>query len=302
MKDPTTIRGVWCATLTPLDSRGAPDHARLVTHVRSLFDAGVDGVAPFGTTGEGQSFGVAERKQCLDALVEAGIAPARILAATGCAALPETVELTRHAIAHGCAGALVLPPFFWKGVTDDGLYASYAKLIEGVADARLRLYLYHIPQVTAVPIPATVVARLCTAFPGAIAGLKDSAGDLDHSLAMRARFPDLAIFVGHEPHLHAMLAAGGAGTICGIANMFPQLMRKLFDGAGAADGDAALATIRRFIDIAVEYPLMPAFKALQAHLTGDGAWTAVRPPLAALPPSDRDALLDRLRRASIISR
>ena len=302
MNDRKAIRGVWCATLTPLDPHGAPDDERLAAHVRTLFDAGIDGVAPFGTTGEGQSFGVDERKESLDALVDAGVAPARILAATGCAALPETIDLTRHAIAHGCAGVLVLPPFFWKDVTDDGLYASYAKLIDSVADTRLRLYLYHIPQVTAVPIPAAVIARLCAAYPGAVAGLKDSAGDLDHSLAMRAHFPDLAIFVGHEPHLHAMLAAGGAGTICGIANLFPQLMRRLFDGAGSPEGDAALATVRSFIKIAVDYPLMPAFKALHAHLTADGAWNAVRPPLAPLPPADRDAMLDRLRRASIISR
>jgi 4-hydroxy-tetrahydrodipicolinate synthase len=301
MNDSATIHGVWCATLTPLGDDGGIDHARFAAHARTLLDAGIDGIAPFGTTGEGQSFGVAERTRGLEALVGAGIAPTRILAATGCAALPETVLLTRHAVAQGCIGALVLPPFFWKEVTDDGLFTYYAALIEAVADARLRLYLYHIPQVTAAPIPGSVIARLRTAYPGVVVGLKDSAGDLDHSRALKSRFPDLAVFVGHEPHLHAMLAAGGAGTICGVANLFPQLMRRLFDGAGMPDGDSALGTVRRFIDIAVEYPLMPAFKALLAHLSGDDAWIAVRPPLAPLSAADRDAMLDRLRRASIIS-
>ena len=217
MNDRSTIHGVWCATLTPLDDRGAVDHGRLAAHVGRLFDAGIDGIVPFGTTGEGQSFGVGERKDGLEALIAAGIAPDRILAATGCVALPETIDLTRHAIARGCAGALVLPPFFWKRVTDDGLHASYAALIEGVADARLRLYLYHIPQVTAVPIAAAVVARLRAAYPGVVVGLKDSAGDLDHSLAMLSRFPDLAVFAGHEPHLQSMLAAPArfaASPIC----------------------------------------------------------------------------------------
>lgn len=302
MSDEPTIRGVWCATLTPLAGNGAPDYARLAAHVRRLQDEGVDGIAPFGTTGEGQSFGVAERRAGLDALIAGGIAPSRILAATGCVALPETVELTRHAVAHGCAGALVLPPFFFKDITDDGLYASYAALIEAVADPRLKLYLYHIPQITAVPIPAAVIERLRTAYPGVVAGLKDSAGDLEHSRSMLARFPGLAVFVGHEPHLPAMLAAGGAGTICGIANLFPRLIRRLHDGAGSRDGEAALDTIRRFLGIALDYPLMPAFKALQAHLTGDDGWTAVRPPLAPLPSADRAAMLDRLRQSGIISR
>jgi 4-hydroxy-tetrahydrodipicolinate synthase len=300
MNERIAIHGVWCATLTPLDRRGDVDHGRLAAHVRQLFDAGIDGVAPFGTTGEGQSFGVDERKAGLEAMIAEGIAPARILAATGCAALPETIELTRHAVESGCTGALVLPPFFWKDVTVDGLYASYAELIEGVSDTRLRLYLYHIPQITAVPVRGAVIARLIAAYPGVIAGLKDSAGDLDHARAMRSRFPDLAVFVGHEPHLPAMLAAGGAGTICGIANLFPKLMRELYDGAGTPDGDAALATIRKFLEVALDYPLMPAFKALLAHLTGDDAWTAVRPTLAPLPADDCVAMIDRLRRASII--
>jgi 4-hydroxy-tetrahydrodipicolinate synthase len=165
MNERIAIHGVWCATLTPLDGRGAVDHGRLAAHVWQLFDAGIDGVAPFGTTGEGQSFSTGERKQALEALIGAGIAPARILAATGCAAGPETADLTRHAIECGCVGALVLPPFFWKDVSADGVYASYAALIDDVADARLRLYLYHIPQITAVPIAGNVT-RFVAAYPG----------------------------------------------------------------------------------------------------------------------------------------
>ena len=195
-----------------------------------------------------------------------------------------------------------MPPFFWKDVTIDGLYASYAELIDGVADSRLRLYLYHIPQITAVPVRGAVIARLVAAYPGVIVGLKDSSGDLDHARAMRLRFPELAVFVGHEPHLPAMLAAGGAGTICGIANLFPELMRTLYDAAGTSDGEAALSTVRRLLEVVLDYPLMPAFKALLAHLAGDEAWLAVRPTLAPLAADDRAAMLDRLRRAGVIPR
>jgi len=296
------IRGVWCATLTPLDANGRFDHQRLVAHAHQLFNEGVDGIAPFGTTGEGQSFGLAERRAGLERIIAAGVAPHRILAATGCAALPETVELTRHAVEAGCAGALVLPPFFWKDATDDGMYAYYATLIDRVGNSSLRMYLYHIPQVTAVPITTALIKRLRAAHPGVVAGLKDSAGDLEHSRAMVARFPELAVFVGHEPHLPAMRAAGGAGTICGVANFFPRLVRRLHENPGTPDCDAALDTIRRFVEIALAYPLMPAFKALQAHLTGDDGWRAVRPPLAALPAADSGAMLERLRTSGIIPR
>src|SRR5690348_11047612 len=182
MREP--LRGVWCATLTPLASDRRPDHERLAAHVRRIFAAGVDGIALFGTTGEGQSFSTAERRAGLEALLAAGIDPARVLAGTGCAALPETIELTRHAVTCGCAGALVLPPFFFKDVSPEGVYASYARIADEVADARLRLYLYHIPQVTGVPITDEAIARLERAYPTLVAGVKDSECNLEHSLRL----------------------------------------------------------------------------------------------------------------------
>ena len=286
-----TLRGVWCATLTPLGVDGRPDHARLAAHVGRIFAAGVDGIALFGTTGEGQSFSVAERRAGLEALLEAGIEPSRILAGTGCAALPETIELTRHAVMCGCAGALVLPPFFFKDVSPEGVYASYARIADEVADARLRLYLYHIPQVSGVAIPDETIARLARAYPTLIAGVKDSECNLAHSLRLLEAFPQLSIFVGFEPHLPAALAAGGAGTICGIANLYPRLIRRLFDHAGDASHRPDLAIVERFIAVLDAYPLFPAFKALQADLTGDAAWNALRPPLMPLESATREAWL-----------
>jgi 4-hydroxy-tetrahydrodipicolinate synthase len=286
-----SIRGVWCATLTPLGADGRPDHPRLAAHVRRIFAAGVDGVALFGTTGEGQSFSVAERRAGLDAMIAAGIAPARILAGTGCAALPDTIELTRHAAASGCAGALVLPPFFFKEPSAEGVYESFARVVDAVADDRLRLYLYHIPQVTGVAIPHETIARLARAYGASIAGMKDSAGDLEHTRRSLAMFPRLAIFVGHEPHIPEAVAAGSAGTICGMANLYPRLIRRLYDRARDPAHRTDLAFVERFIRALESYPLFAAFKALQAELTGDPVWNAVRPPLVTLEPDRRKAWL-----------
>ena len=283
----SSISGVWCATLTPVGPDGTVDHPRLIAHVRRLFASGVDGIALFGTTGEGQSFSAAERRAGLEALLDAGIDPERVLAGTGCAALPETVELTRHAVACGCAGALALPPFFFKDVSADGVYASFAQIVESVADERLRLYLYHIPQVSGVAIPHAAIARLKDAYPSAIAGIKDRQCDLEHSLGLLAAFPQLSIFVGFEPHLSAALAAGGAGTICGIANLYPKLIRRLFDRAAEPAHRQDLAIVERFIAALDTYPLFPAFKALQAELTGDPAWNALRLPLVPLEAKAR---------------
>jgi 4-hydroxy-tetrahydrodipicolinate synthase len=291
MTEVRSPRGVWCATLTPVDAHGAIDAARLAAHVKRLFAAGVDGIALFGTTGEGQSFALRERRDGLEALIAAGVDARRIMAGTGCAALPETIELTRHALACGCAGVLVLPPFFFKGVGDDGIYASYARIVEGLGDARLRLYLYHIPQMTGVVLSAAVIARLAAAFPPMVVGIKDSSCDLDHTRALLRRFPGLDIFVGFEPHLPAAVAAGGVGTICGIANLYPRALRRLFDARDDAARGTELERIGRLVALLDGYPLMPAFKAIQASLTADDGWLAVREPLLALDAQARRSLL-----------
>jgi 4-hydroxy-tetrahydrodipicolinate synthase len=285
------VQGVWCAVLTPFDAAGLPDFARLARHVLRILAAGVDGIALFGTTGEGQSLSLKERREGLDALLAAGIAPSQIVAATGCASLPETIALTRHAVESNCAGALVLPPFFFKAVTDEGVFASYARVIDGVGDARLPLYLYHIPQVSGVAISSSVIERLAIDYPGILAGVKDSEGNLDHTRRLLSRFGDLAIFVGLEQHLPAALAAGGAGTICGIANLFPRLLRRLYDHALTADYHDDLKRVEAFIAALERYPLFAAFKALQAELSDDDGWAALRPPLVALDSEARRAWL-----------
>ena len=291
MIERSPIRGLWCATLTPLGADGAIDHPRMAAHIRWLFQQGVEGVAPFGTTGEGPSFSVDERRAGLEGLLAAGIAPSQLLPATGCAAFSDTVVLTRHALQNGCARCLVLPPFFFKDISDDAIYRYFATLIEAVADDRLALYLYHIPQFSGVPCRPDVVAKLATDFPQIIAGVKDSGGDFDNTKALLARAPKLAILVGHEPHIPRLLRQGGAGTICGIANTFPKIVAALLRPDVAAIDEKR---VQDFIDVIFEFPFLPAFKAIRAAQTNDAAWRTLRPPLFALAEAERARLFAEL--------
>ncbi len=291
---PFLIQGLWCALLTPLTDDDTLDRERFVRHAQWLLTRGVAGLAPFGTTGEGQSFSVDERRAGLEALLAGGVPAQRILPGTGCASLPETVALTRHAVAAGCIACLVLPPFFWKDASDDGLFAWYAQLIERVGDSRLRLFLYHLPQVSHVPLSVDLVARLAAAFPGVIAGVKDSAGVWEHTAALCARVPQLAIVIGHEPHLPDLMRVGGAGTICGVANVLPALVARLL-APGATEAD--VARTRAFIEILFRQPFLPAFKAMVAQRERDPSWLAVRAPLVPLDAARQRALHDALARA-----
>jgi 4-hydroxy-tetrahydrodipicolinate synthase len=291
MTEPVPIRGLWCAMLTPLGADGGLDHARLAAHAQGLLAQGVEGVVPFGTTGEGPSFSVAERCAGLETLLRAGIAPDRLLAATGATAITDAVALTRHALQSGCPRCLILPPFFWKGLSDEAVFRYYAGLIEAVSDERLRVYLYHIPQLSGVAIRPRVVARLSAAYPGIIAGVKDSGGDFEHTAELLQQGARLSILVGHEPHLPRLMRAGGAGTICGIANLFPDMVAALHKPDPQPDDEAR---IRSFLDIVLRYLFVPAFKAIRAAQTGDPAWLAPRPPLWPLPPAERERLFAAL--------
>jgi 4-hydroxy-tetrahydrodipicolinate synthase len=298
MKATPIVHGLWCAMLTPIDASGGVDHGLLAAHARSLLDNGVDGVAPFGTTGEGQSFSLAERASGVDALLAAGIPSERLVAATGCAALPETVALTRHGVQARCAACLVLPPFFWKDTSDDGLFAWYAHVIEAIGDPRLRVILYHIPQVSGTPLSVDLIARLAAAFPGVVAGIKDSAGDWTNTAALLARVPQLAILVGHEPHLPRLMRAGGAGTICGVANLFPALVRALMVPTVTAADERRVTD---FIEIAFRQPFLAGFKAILAEQNRNPDWRAVRPPLLPLAEPVRRSLLAALHGAGLLA-
>jgi 4-hydroxy-tetrahydrodipicolinate synthase len=289
-------RGVFSAALTPVTATLAPDHALFVAHCRRLLAEGCDGIALLGTTGEANSFTTDERRALLEAVVAAGIAPERLLPGTGVAAAMETVTLTRHALSLGVTTVVMLPPFYYKGITEDGLFAAYAGIVERVADPRLRVVLYHIPQMSAVPIPFPVIARLRAAFPGVFTGIKDSAGDLAHMEALVEAFPGLAVLAGADPLMLPLLRKGGAGCITATSNLVAAelafVFRHFADPARAAEVEAAQARIVAMRNRASRFAQMASLKTLLAQRTGEESWQRLRPPLLPLSEAERSALLD----------
>lgn len=297
MPSPETrrLRGVFPAVLTPLDSEGAPDGERLAQHCRSLLAQGCDGLAVLGTTGEANSFSVEERLTLLDQLATAKVPGRRLLPGTGCCAIPDTVRLTRRAVELGAAAVLMLPPFYYKTVSDEGLFAAYAEVIERVGDDRLRVCLYHFPQMSGIAISPGLIEQLTTRFPGTVVGLKDSSGDLAGMVATARRFPDLSVFSGSDELLLPLLEAGGAGCITACCNIAAPLALAVVKAWVAGDRTAALAAqvklteVRQLISA---YPMSAALKAIIAHTTQDAQWRAIRPPLMPLREGVAKGLLD----------
>ena len=205
------IPRLYVPVITPFAADLSVDTARFVAICRRILEDGADGLAVFGTTSEANSLSTAERMSALDALVDAGIDPARLIPGTGCCALPDTVLLTRHATRIGCKGVLMLPPFYYKPLSDDAVFASYAAVIEAVPD--MGLYLYHIPQMSGVALSIPMIGRLTDAFPGTVRGLKDSSGKWDNTAEVIAAFPQIETFSASESLLPRNVAAGGAGCI-----------------------------------------------------------------------------------------
>ena len=294
------FRGVLVPVLTPFGSDLKPDAARFVTLCRWLLDQGADGLAVFGTTSEANSLSVDERLSLLDALLEGGIPADRLLPGVGSCALPDTARLGRAAVAAGCGGVLMLPPFYYKAVDDDGLFDYFATAIDRIGDPRLRVYLYHIPPVAQVPIRPALISRLREAFPGIVVGLKDSSGDWTHTKAILDDFPDLATFAGSEVFLLQTLRNGGAGCITATGNINVRAIRDVFARWQTPQADDLQAEISRIRQVIQTYPTIPALKALLAASWHDPGWATVRPPLRNLDPADGSALAAALRDAGFV--
>lgn len=287
-------RGVLVPALTPFQPDLAVDAERFVAHCRWLLAEGADGLAVFGTTSEASSLSVGEREALLERLIDGGIAPGVLMPGTGCCALPDTVHLTRHAVERGCFGVLMLPPFYYKGVADDGVYASIAEVIERVGDARLRVYLYHIPPMAAVGFTRDVIARLLHAYSGVVAGLKDSSGDWNHTRGLLEAFPGFEVFPGSETHLLDALRLGGAGCISATANVNVAAMHRLLQVWTTPAADRLQREIGAVRAAIQKFPLVPANKAILAELRRAPGWEVVRPPLRALAADARQSLLASL--------
>jgi 4-hydroxy-tetrahydrodipicolinate synthase len=298
MGDTARIKGVLSPVVTPFsaDLSAAPE--RFVRQCRWLVSQGV-GLAVFGTNSEANSLSVDEKIELLDRLVGSGLDPARMMPGTGHCALPDSVRLTAHAVKQGCGGVLMLPPFYYKGVSDDGLFRNFAEIIERVGDARLRVYLYHIPPVAQVPITLGLVERLLKAYPQQTAGMKDSGGDWKNTQAFLDAFAGggFDVFPGAETFLLQGMRHGGAGCISATANVNPAAIARLYETWQAADADAQQTRLDEIRGIFAKFSMIPALKAAVAHWSGDPEWATVRPPLVALTREQSATLVAQLEQA-----
>jgi len=289
------ITGVLSPVVTPFKADYSPDTGRFVRQCQWLL-ANKVGLAVFGTNSEANSLAADERMLLLDKLVEAGVDPARMMPGTGCCALTDSVRLTAHAVKLGCAGALMLPPFYYKGVSDEGLYRNYAEIVERVGDARLQIYLYHIPQVSQVPISLKLIERLLKAYPKNIAGTKDSSGDWSNTKATLDTFAKdgFDVFPGSETFLLAGMRSGGKGCISATANVNPAAIHKLYANWQSAEADALQAGLDKVRSVFQKYPMIPAMKRAIAHWSGHEGWAKVRPPLVEVSAEQSKALIAEL--------
>ena len=294
MAAPERLSGVLSPVVTPFKDDLSPDPERLVQHCRWLLSQNV-GLAVFGTTSEANSLSVEEKISLLDQLVDAGIESSRLLSGTGHCALTDTVKLTAHAVSLGCAGMLMLPPFYYKGVSDDGLYRSFAEIIERVGSNDLRVYLYHIPPIAHVGIPPHLVERLITQYPETVVGIKDSSGDWDNTDALlQLGLADFRVFAGSETFLLQNMRGGGAGCISATANINPAAIHELYENWQSEKAETMQAELDAVRSTVEKYPMIPALKSVIGNLRGEAQWETVRPPLLALADDQKTELLDAL--------
>jgi 4-hydroxy-tetrahydrodipicolinate synthase len=324
------IRGVLAPVVTPFKSDLSPDPQRLIAHCRWLLSQNC-GLAVFGTNSEANSLSMEERAMLLEELVAAGVDPSRMMPGTGCCSIMETVKLTAQAVEHGCAGVLILPPFYYKDVSEEGLYRYFSEVVERVGDARLKIYLYHIPPLAVVGITTGLVERLLAAYPNAIAGMKDSSGDWNNTKTFLDAFVRVGptvgdrrgdsatgpadslnprrgsdvdtqtsfdVFVGSESFLLANMRNGGVGTISATANVNSAAIHDLYKTwktADDADQQQSKLNVVRQVFSNRKFPSMiAALKQAIAIYADDPAWAKVRPPLVELTPEQAKALAAEL--------
>lgn len=276
--------GLSAAMTTPFRPDGAVDLAKIAEHARWCLENGCSSVTVFGTTGEGASIATSARGRVLEALGAAGVGGRDVVFCMAASAAEEALDQGRMAHDFGCRGLLLTPPFYFKGVSDEGLFSWFSQVLEALGAAARGVILYNIPSVTQVPLSIELIGRLKQAFPGIVTGVKDSSGDWDYTQRLLAAHGDLAILIGDERYLAEGVRRGGQGAISGLANVCPGALLPL---AGDGHGDER---INRLVDDVLRHPVIPAVKTLVAHRTGDASWLTVRAPLVTLPAASRDQL------------
>jgi 4-hydroxy-tetrahydrodipicolinate synthase len=291
------IEGVLSPVVTPFCKDYAPDEERFVRHCRWLLKSGCAGLAIFGTNSEANSMSVAEKRKLLERLVRGGVPASALMPGTGHCAITDSIELTRAAVELGCAGVLMLPPFYYKGVSDEGLYRNFVEIIERVGDERLQLYLYHIPPVSQVAITLNLIERLLSKYPGIVAGVKDSSGDWSNTRAMLDAFAKegFDVFAGSEVFLLDNMRHGGKGCITATGNVNPGAIDRVFKNWRSPEADKLQAGISATRKIVQKQPMIPALKAIVAHFGNDPQWKTCRPPLIELSAAQEETLITELK-------
>ena len=284
------VPGAWAASLTPLNADLSIDHPALAAHMRWLLSQGAGGVAVLGTTGEANSFSVAERLELIATLAKAGFASERVIIGTGCCAAPDTIALTRAALEAGFANVMMLPPFYYKNVSEEGVFQSFARAIEAVNDPRLRVIIYDFPLMTGLTISTALLARLRAAFDGVVVGVKNSSGAWAAMEEALAQLPGFKVFAGTEQFLLPTLRAGGPGCISATANVTIGALADLAARERDTDAEKLQAEATRVRLALQQFPAIAALKELLAQASGRDAWRNLRPPLVNLDAAQMRAL------------
>jgi 4-hydroxy-tetrahydrodipicolinate synthase len=291
---PARFSGVLAPVVTPFNRDLSTNAERLVEHCRWLLSKKV-GLAVFGTNSEANSMSVGEKIELLDRLVDAGVQTARMMPGTGACALTDTVELTRHAVRKACGGVLMLPPFYYKTISDNGLFRYIAEVIERTGSDRLRIYLYHIPPIAQVGYTPALIERLVRQYPQTVVGIKDSSGDWSNTQAvLDLKLDDFRVFAGSETFLLQNMRAGGAGCISAVANISPAAIHQLYAGWQSADAESLQQRLNEFRQLMMRYPMIPALKAVIARYSQESEWAIVRPPFEELEGDPYRSLIGTL--------
>jgi len=293
--------GVYTANLTPLKSNGKVDYKLMVKHCKWLLKNGSTGIALLGTTGEANSFSLSERKRILKETIAGGIPAKKIMVGTGCCSLPETVSLTKHAVSLGVGGILLLPPYYYKQVTQEGVFQYVDALIQQVGDPNLRIYLYHFPKMSGLAFSIPLIQRLKKKYPKTIVGIKDSSGDFANMKAMVKQIPNFQVFAGTEKYLLDIIKIGGAGCISATANVTCPMAGEIYQlwkkKKSAKKKNDYMVKVRTSFE---GFPFSGALKTYIAHITENEKWQTVRLPNEPLSDKEFKKLTDRLDKLKFI--